>query len=130
VERNGGSAGVDGMRTTELKSHIEQHGECILTLIVNSTYLPSPILVRCDVSLEIPKASGGTRMLGIPTVTDRWLQQAVSQQLAMKFEFNFEDESYGFRSKRNLHQAVLQAQKYINDGFQDIVDMTGTPSVE
>jgi RNA-directed DNA polymerase len=74
VERNGGSAGVDGMRTTELKSHIEQHGECILTLIVNSTYLPSPILVRCDVSLEIPKASGGTRMLGIPTVTDRWLQ--------------------------------------------------------
>ena len=62
-------------------------------------------------------------MLGIPTVTDRWLQQAVSQQLAMKFEFDFEDESYGFRPKRNLHQAVLQAQKHINDGFQDIVDI-------
>jgi RNA-directed DNA polymerase len=118
VERNGGSAGVDGMQTTELKSYIEQHGECILTSIVNSTYLPSPIL-----AVEIPKASGGTRMLGIPTVTDRWLQQAVSQQLAMKFEFDFEDESYGFRPKRNLHQAVLQAQKYINDGFQDIVDI-------
>jgi RNA-directed DNA polymerase len=118
------------MQTTELKSYIEQHGESILTSIVNGKYVPSPILVRCDVSLEIPKANGGTRMLGIPTVTDRWLQQAVSQQLAMKFEFDFEDESYGFRPKRNLHQAVLQAQKYINDGFQDIVDMTGTPSVE
>lgn len=118
VERNGGSAGVDGMQTTELESFIEQHGEGILTSIVNGKYLPSPIL-----AVEIPKASGGTRMLGIPTVTDRWLQQAVSQQLAMKFEFDFEDESYGFRPKRNLHQAVLQAQKYINDGFQDIVDI-------
>jgi RNA-directed DNA polymerase len=118
VERNGGSAGVDGMQTTELKSNIEQQGKSILTSIVNGKYLPSPIL-----AVEIPKASGGTRMLGIPTVTDRWLQQAVSQQLAMKFEFDFEDESYGFRPKRNLHQAVLQAQKYINDGFQDIVDI-------
>ena len=118
VERNGGSAGVDGMQTTELKSYIEQQGKSILNSIVNGKYLPSPIL-----AVEIPKASGGTRMLGIPTVTDRWLQQAVSQQLAMKFEFDFEDESYGFRPKRNLHQAVLQAQKYINDGFQDIVDI-------
>ena len=118
VERNGGSAGVDGMRTTELKSYIEQHGEGILTSIVNGKYLPSPIL-----AVEIPKASGGTRMLGIPTVTDRWLQQVVNQQLAMKFEFDFEEESYGFRPKRNLHQAVLQAQKYINHGFQDIVDI-------
>lgn len=125
VERNGGSAGVDGMRTTELQPYIEQHGERIMTSIVNGKYFPSPIL-----AVEIPKASGGTRMLGIPTVTDRWLQQAVSQQLAMKFELDFEDESYGFRPKRNLHQAVLQAQKYINDGFQEIVDMTGTPSVE
>jgi RNA-directed DNA polymerase len=97
VERNGGSAGGDGMRTTELKSYIEQQGEGILTSIVNGKYLPSPIL-----AVEIPKASGGTRMLGIPTVTDRWLQQAVSQQLAMKFEFDFEDESYGFRPKRSL----------------------------
>jgi retron-type reverse transcriptase len=118
VEQNGGSAGVDGMRTIELQPYIEQHGERMLTSIVNGTYLPSPIL-----GVEIPKASGGIRMLGIPTVADRWLQQAVSQQLAMKFEFGFEDESYGFRPKRNLHQAVLQAQKYINDGFQDIVDI-------
>ena len=118
VEQNGGSAGVDGMRTTELKTHIEQQGERILTTIVNGTYLPSPIL-----AVEIPKANGGTRLLGIPTVTDRWLQQAVSQQLAMKFEFDFEEESYGFRPKKNLQQAVLQAQKYINDGYQDIVDI-------
>lgn len=118
VEQNGGSAGVDGMRTTELKTHIEQQGERILTTIVNGTYLPSPIL-----AVEIPKANGGTRILGIPTVTDRWLQQAVSQQLAMKFEFDFEEESYGFRPKKNLQQAVLQAQKHINDGYQDIVDI-------
>jgi group II intron reverse transcriptase/maturase len=118
VEQNGGSAGVDGMRTTELKTHIEQQRERILTTIVNGKYLPSPIL-----AVEIPKASGGTRMLGIPTVTDRWLQQAVSQQLGIKFEFDFEDESYGFRPKKNLQQAVLQAQKHINDGYQDIVDI-------
>ncbi|MCR9064902.1 MAG: group II intron reverse transcriptase/maturase [Cytophagales bacterium] len=118
MEQNGGSAGVDGMRTTELKTHIEQQGERILTTIVNGTYLPSPIL-----AVEILKANGGTRILGIPTVTDRWLQQAVSQQLAMKFEFSFEDESYGFRPKKNLQQAVLQAQKHINDGYQDIVDI-------
>lgn len=118
VEQNKGSAGVDGMRVTELKSYTDHFGDCIKTSIVNGAYLPSPIL-----AVEIPKASGGVRMLGIPTVTDRWLQQAVSQQLAMKFEFDFEDESYGFRPKRNLHQAVIQAQKHINDGFQDIVDI-------
>jgi RNA-directed DNA polymerase len=85
VEQNKGSAGVDGMRFTELKSYTDHFGDRIKTSIVNGTYLPSSILVRCDVSLEIPKANGGVRMLGIPTVTDRWLQQAVSQQLAMKF---------------------------------------------
>jgi retron-type reverse transcriptase len=123
VERNDGSVGVDGMGVTELKSYTDHFGDRIKTSIVNGKYLPSPILARCDVSLEIPKASGGVRMPGIPTVADRWLQQAVSQQLAMKFEFDFEDESYGFRPKRNLHQAVLQSQEHINDGFQDIVDI-------
>jgi len=62
-------------------------------------------------------------MLGVPTVTERWLQQAVSQQLAAKFELDFEEESYGFRPKRRLHQAVQQALNYINDGYQDIVDI-------
>ena len=94
VERNGGSAGVDGMQTTELKSYIEQQGKSILNSIVNGKYLPSPIL-----AVEIPKASGGTRMLGIPTVTDRWLQQAVSQQLAMKFEFDFETKATVFAQR-------------------------------
>jgi len=118
VEQNKGSAGVDGMRVTELKSYTDHFGDRIKTTILNGKYLPSPIL-----AVEIPKSSSGTRMLGIPTVSDRWLQQAVSQQLAVKFELDFEEESYGFRPKRNLHQAVLQAQKHINDGYQNIVDI-------
>lgn len=86
--------------------------------LIKNWYKASPIL-----GVEIPKSNGKTRMLGVPTVTERWLQQAVSQQLAAKFELDFEEESYGFRPKRRLHQAVQQALKYINDGYQDIVDI-------
>ena len=73
--------------------------------------------------VEIDKSSGGVRLLGVPTVVDRWLQQAVSQQLSTKFELEFEPESYGFRPRRNIHQAVQQSLKNINDGYQDIVDI-------
>jgi len=118
VMSNKGSAGIDGMNTTELKAHIDAHRSEVVSQLVSSAYVPQAIK-----GVEIPKANGKTRLLGIPTVVDRWLQQAVSQQLAIHFELDFEAESYGFRPRKNLQQAVLKSQEYINDGYQDIVDI-------
>jgi RNA-directed DNA polymerase len=118
VVSNKGSAGVDGMKVKELKSFIDENCSQIMASILNRKYMPSPIL-----GVEIPKSKDKTRLLGVPTVVDRWLQQAVGQQLAAKFELDFEDESYGFRPKKNLHQAVRKSLAYINDGCQDIVDI-------
>ena len=118
VVSNKGSSGVDGMSVYELKSFRDKNGIKLLTSILNRRYVPQPIK-----RVDIPKGKGKTRPLGIPTVVDRWLQQAVSQQLAIKFELEFEPESYGFRPKRNTHQALHQSLKYINDGYQDIVDI-------
>ena len=118
VVQNKGSAGMDGMPATELPVYLEVNRDRIITSILNHTYVPDAIL-----AVEIPKGKGKTRLLGIPTVTDRWMQQAVSQVLISKFELNFEDHSYGFRPEKNAQQAVLQALKYINDGYQDIVDI-------
>lgn len=118
VVSNRGSSGIDGMEVTELKSYIDKHRDAILISILNGKYVPTAIR-----GVEIPKPNGKTRLLGVPTVVDRWLQQAVSQQLATKFEFDFEEESYGFRPRKNLHQAVKQSLKNINDGYQDIVDI-------
>ncbi|WP_425391890.1 group II intron reverse transcriptase/maturase [Ekhidna sp.] len=118
VLQNKGSAGVDGMTVYELANHLEANRDRIITEVLNHTYVPEAIL-----GVEIPKGKGKTRLLGIPTVTDRWLQQAVSQVLMTKFELNFEPFSFGFRSEKNTQQAVTQALAYINDGFQDIVDI-------
>lgn len=118
VVSNKGSAGIDGMQVTVLKSYIDQHRTPMLTSILNRQYVRQAIR-----GVEIPKSNGRTRLLGVPTVVDRWLQQAVSQQLAISFELDFEDESHGFRPKKNLHGAVTQALKNINDGYQDIVDI-------
>jgi len=118
VVSNKGSAGVDGMSVYELKSFRDENGIKLITSILNRKYVPQAIK-----RVDIPKGKGKTRPLGIPTVVDRWLQQAVSQQLATKFELEFEKESYGFRPKKNLHQAVQKSLEYINDGFQDIVDI-------
>ena len=118
VLQNRGSAGIDGMTVHELARHLEVNGERIITEVLNHTYVPDAIL-----GVEIPKGKGKTRLLGIPTVTDRWLQQAVSQVLMKKFELNFEPFSFGFRPEKNTQQAVTQALAYINDGFQDIVDI-------
>lgn len=118
VAGNKGASGVDGMKFSELKSYIDNNRKAVLTSILNRKYVPKPIR-----GVEIPKSNGKIRLLGVPTVVDRWLQQAVGQQLAIKFELDFETESYGFRPRKNLHQAVTQSLKNINDGYQDIVDI-------
>jgi len=118
VERNKGACGVDGMKTTALSTYIVENRSFILETIRSNSYVPSPIL-----GVQIPKGKGETRLLGIPTVVDRWLQQAVSQQLMVHFEYDFEPVSYAFRPDKNIQKAVLQAQQYINDGYQDIVDI-------
>jgi len=118
VVRNKGSAGIDGMKVTDLLSYLESNRDKIATSILNHTYVPKPIK-----GVEIPKSNGKTRLLGVPTVVDRWLQQALSQVLMTKYELMFEDHSYGFRPEKNIHKAVTQALKYINDGYQDIVDI-------
>ena len=118
VVRNKGSAGIDGMTVYELENHLESNRDKFITEVLNHTYVPDAIL-----AVEIPKGKGKTRLLGIPTVTDRWLQQAVSQVLATKFELSFEPFSYGFRPEKNSQQATSQALKYINNGYQDIVDI-------
>jgi group II intron reverse transcriptase/maturase len=118
VVRNRGSAGVDGMQVTELFSYLESNRDRIATSILNHTYVPKPIK-----GVEIPKSNGKTRLLGVPTAVERWLQQAVSQVLMTKYELTFEEYSYGFRPEKNIHKAVSQALKYINDGYQDIVDI-------
>ncbi|MBW8003836.1 MAG: group II intron reverse transcriptase/maturase [Planctomycetes bacterium] len=118
VVSNKGSAGVDGMSVKELSAYLKLNRDKIATAMVNGKYLPQPIL-----GVSIPKSNGKTRLLGVPTVTDRLLQQAVSQVIMPKFEIEFKAHSYGFRPNRNAHQAVLQAQKYINAGYQHIVDI-------
>ena len=101
VVSNGGSGGVDGMSVKELSAHLKENRDRIVTAVISGKYLPQFIL-----GVEIPKSSGRKRLLGIPTVTDRLLQQAVHQVIGPKFELEFKDHSYGFRPHRNAHQAV------------------------
>ena len=107
VVGNKGSAGIDGMSVYDLKSFRDAHRITLPTSILSRKYVTDPIR-----GVEIPKSNGKTRLLGVPTVVDRWLQQAVSQQLSSKFELTFEEESYGFRPQRNLHKAVLTSLKH------------------
>ena len=106
------------MQVTELKSYFDQNRTAVLTDPLNRRYVPKTIR-----GVEILKSNGKIRLLGVPCVVDRRLQQTVSQQLASRIELTFEDESYGFRPGKNLHGAVTQALKHINDGNQDIVDI-------
>ena len=101
VVSNKGSAGVDGIPVKELYAYLNKNREQIETDIRQGKYLPQPIR-----GIEIPKSNGKKRLLGIPTVIERLLQQAVGQVLAIKFEMEFEDYSYGFRPNRNAQQAV------------------------
>ena len=118
VVSNKGSAGVDGMGVNGLLHHLKINRDVIVQAVSEGNYLPQPIL-----GVEIPKSNGKTRLLGIPTVTDRLLQQAVHQVIMPLFEVTFRANSYGFRPNRNAQQAVQQAQKNINEGYQHIVDI-------
>ena len=117
VRRKGGSAGVDGMSTDQLLSYIKEHKESFLESLRNETYRPKPVR-----RVEIPKPDGSVRLLGVPTVIDRMVQQAVSLVLSPIFELEFSENSYGFRPKRSAHQAVKQAQTYYNQGYHQVVE--------
>jgi RNA-directed DNA polymerase len=118
VVSNKGSAGLDGMPVKDLYAYLNENRDRIESELRSGSYLPQPIRGK-----EISKGNGKTRLLGIPTVIDRMLQQAVSQVIAIRFEMEFEDYSYGFRPNRNAQQAVLKAQEYINSGYHHIVDI-------
>jgi len=118
VQQNHGSAGIDHMPVTKLTDLMAIDKDALVECVRLGTYMPQPIL-----GVAIPKGNGKTRLLGIPTVTDRLLQQAVLQITMARFEFEFSQSSYGFRPFRSLHQAVLKAQSFINEGYQNIVDI-------
>lgn len=118
VVSNKGAAGVDGLSTKELQIHLKANWQSLKEQLQSDSYLPQAIL-----GVEIPKESGGKRLLGIPTVTDRFIQHAIHQVLSPVWEPDFSESSFGFRPHRNAGQAVLQAQAYINEGYQEIVDI-------
>ena len=118
VARNKGSAGVDGMSVNALKDFVRRNRVQIAGALKQGDYRPQPIL-----GVAIPKSNGKTRLLGIPTVADRWLQQCVAQAITPMFEFEFKPHSYGFRPGKNAQHCVLQAQQYINAGYSHIVDI-------
>ena len=118
VVKNKGAEGVDGMEYTELKAHLEQNGELIKKQLRMRKYKPQPVR-----RVEIPKPDGGVRNLGVPTVTDRFIQQAIAQVLTPIYEEQFHDHSYGFRPNRCAQQAILKALDMMNDGYDWIVDI-------
>ena len=118
VKANKGSPGVDGMTVVGIKDYLKQHWPAIREQLLNGTYEPKPVR-----RVEIPKPDGGVRKLGIPTVLDRFIQQAVMQVLQRRWDRTFSDHSYGFRPGRSAHQAVAQAQQYIAEGHGWCVDL-------
>jgi len=118
VTKNKGAAGVDDIGVSEFKDHLKRHWPTIKAKLLAGSYIPSPVR-----RVDIPKPQGGVRTLGIPTLTDRLIQQALHQVLSPIFEPTFSDSSYGFRPGRSAHQAVQAAQRYIADGRRVVVDM-------
>jgi RNA-directed DNA polymerase len=118
VKANGGALGIDGMKASELQSYLNDAWSDLKTKIMEDHYVPQAVR-----RVEIPKPDGGVRFLGIPTVFDRLLQQAIMQVLQPLWESTFSDHSYGFRPKRNCHQAVNKALTYVNSGLTYIVDI-------
>lgn len=118
VKRNKGAAGVDGMSVDDLPAYLKEHWPTIRAQLLDDTYKPQPVR-----RVEIPKASGGVRLLGIPTVLDRFIQQAAMQVLQADWDPTFSETSFGFRPKHSAHQAVERAQAYIASGYAVVVDI-------
>lgn len=118
VTSNKGGAGIDGMHVNELDEYMHNNWEHIKESILARKYKPAPVR-----RVEIPKPNGGVRKLGIPTVLDRTIQQAIVQVLSPIFENEFQEHSYGFRPNRSCEQAVLKLLEYLNDGYEWIVDI-------
>src|SRR6266851_8819950 len=118
VKANKGSAGIDGITVNQLDNYLEQHWSATREQLLSGTYKPKPVK-----RVEIPKPDGGVRKLGIPTVLDRLIQQAVLQVLQRRWDRTFSEHSYGFRPQRSAHQAVQAAQQYIAEGYRWVVDL-------
>ena len=118
VESNKGAAGMDGMKVTDLRGYLKAHWLEMRAVLESGKYQPSPVR-----RVEIPKSDGGVRQLGIPTVIDRLIQQAIAQVLTPMFEEVFSPHSYGFRPGRSAHQAIEQSQEYIREGYDWVVDI-------
>ena len=118
VKRNGGAPGIDGMTVEELPEYLKRKWPKIRGQLLGGTYVPSPVK-----RVEIPKPGGGIRQLGIPTVLDRFIQQALLQVLQQEWDGSFSESSFGFRPKRSAHQAIKRSQEYLKRGYLWVVDM-------
>jgi group II intron reverse transcriptase/maturase len=118
VKENKGGYGVDGMKVEKLLPFLKQHGLSLIKEIAMGKYKPQPVR-----RVEIPKPNGGIRLLGIPTVVDRFIQQAIAQVLTKVYDKDFSESSYGFRPGRDAHMAVKQAKEYMNQGYRWVVDI-------
>src|ERR1035438_438237 len=118
IKANKGSAGMDGMTVQQLPEYLKQHWPAIREQLLSGAYKPQPVK-----RVEIPKPDGGIRKLGIPTVLDRFIKQAVMQVLQRRWDRTFSDHSYGFRPGRSAHQAVAAAQQYVASGRRWVVDL-------
>jgi RNA-directed DNA polymerase len=117
VTSNKGTSGVDGMKVDELRAFLIDRWAFIKAELLDGIYKPSPVR-----KVEIPKPNGGKRMLGIPTVLDRLIQQAISQVLNTEYDKGFSDSSYGFRPHRSAHQAVTRAKEYLDSGYRKVIE--------